>query len=344
MSLENAKEVLEKIFSSVPVECNEVQIGFIGGEPMLEFDLIRKICEYTWGREQEKPYIFYATTNGTVLTEEMKPWLIKNVDRFKLGLSLDGTRDTQNHNRSDSFDRIDISFFQKYYLDQGVKMTISEYSAGHLAENIKYLHSLGFAVGGANLAEGDFDWNNEAFVSVIAVQLKQLVRFYADNLSLTPCHMFDKDLAICEQGMKSKTKYCGIGHGTRFFDIDGKEYPCPYCTPMTFSPEQLEKIKATDFTKNENFVDMDCYENCYLFPVCSSCAGNNYKQTGSFAKHERGKCKVTKLVALCIADLQARKIADGQDGFDDNRRYWTIEAIKKIKALYFDEFKQYLGV
>ena len=342
MSLETAKAVMGRIFSSVLQEFDAVQIGFIGGEPLLEFDLIREICEYTWAREQEKPYIFYATTNGTVLTDAMKGWLVENVGRFKLGLSLDGTCDTQNHNRSNSFDKIDIPFFQKHYLDQGVKMTISEYSIAHLAENVKYLHSLGFEVQGANLAEGNFDWGNENFVSQIAGQLKELVSFYVERPDLKVCQMFDMNLAMCEQKVKSKQKYCGIGHGTNFFDVDGKEYPCPYCTPMIFSAEQLEEIKKVDFTSDENFLDADCYDNCYLFPICSSCAGNNYRQTGSFARHERSKCRITKLTSLFIADLQARKIVNGQDGLDDDTKYWTIEAIKKIKPLYFDEFRQYI--
>jgi len=64
----------------------------------------------------------------------MKNWFTANNDLFVLGLSLDGTRNTHNHNRSNSFDDIDIDFFLKTYPNQGVKMTLSEYSLPQLTE------------------------------------------------------------------------------------------------------------------------------------------------------------------------------------------------------------------
>ena len=76
--------------------------------------------------------------------------------------------------------------------------------------------------------------------------------------------MFDKNLALCEEKEPSKIKYCGIGYGADFFDVDGRRYPCPFCTPMTFSQVELEKMAKTEFDKDENFVDEDCYNNCYL--------------------------------------------------------------------------------
>lgn len=337
MSFETGKEVMKKIFASVPEECDDIHIGFIGGEPMLEFELIRDICEYTWQRQASKPYIFFATTNGTILTEEMKQWLISNIQRFKLQLSLDGNRETQNFNRSNSFDKIDIPFFQKYYLDQGVKMTVSEYSIQHFAENVKFIHSLGFDVHGSNLAEGNFEWDNDNNLKILAEQLTELVDFYVAHPEIKPCQLLDKTLAFCEQKITVRKKYCGIGYGANFFDYDGTEYPCPYCTPMTFTRQELDSIQKTDFANDDNFIDEDCYENCYLYPVCSSCAGNNYLQTGKFNKHERSKCRVNKLTALFIAELQAQKIIRKQDDMDENMRYWTIEAIKQIRNSYLEE-------
>ncbi len=342
MSFDVAKNVIEKIFNSVPKECNDIHIGFIGGEPLLEFDLIKNICEYTWKSKRNIPYVFFATTNGSVITEEMKSWFIKNRRKFKLGLSLDGNRELHNLNRSNSFDKIDIPFFQKNFPDEALKMTLSEHSIPRLAENIQFLHSLNLDVQGTNLAEGDFNWDDDKFVAQLSSELQKLVEFYRENPKVKVCQMFDKNLALCEQKERAKVKYCGIGHGANFFDTDGKEYPCPFCTPMTFSKEDLEKIAKTEFDKDENFVDEDCYENCYLYPICSSCAGNNFMHTGCFNKHEREKCKITKFTALFIAELQAHKIISGTDGFDKERRYWTIEAIKKIKTLYFEEFRRYL--
>ena len=343
MSFDTAKNVIEKIFNSVPKECRDIHISFIGGEPLLEFDLIKDICEYTWKSKRNIPYIFFASTNGSVLTDEMKAWFVKNKRKFKLGLSLDGKRELHNKNRSNSFDSIDIPFFQKNYPDEGIKMTLSEHSIPQLAENIQFLHSLNLDMQGTNLAEGNFNWDDDKFIFQLSSELQKLVDFYIENPKLKVCQMFDKNLALCEQKKPSKIKYCGIGYGADFFDVDGKRYPCPFCTPMTFSQVELEKMAKTEFDKDENFVDEDCYNNCYLYPICPSCAGNNFMHSGCFNKHERVKCKITKFTALFIAELQAKKIVNGTDGFDKERRYWTIEAIKKIKSLYFDDFRQYLG-
>jgi hypothetical protein len=53
-----------------------------------------------------------------------------------------------------------------------------------------------------------------------------LVDFYIENDDLKPCMLFQKELDICESQIKERTKYCGTGIGTPFYDIDGKIYPC----------------------------------------------------------------------------------------------------------------------
>lgn len=135
MSLATAKNVIDWIFTHVPDYVDEVVIDFIGGESLLKFKLIKEIVSYVENRYPAVPYIFFADTNGTILTTN------KNI--FKLGLSLDGRKDTHDHNRSNSFDSIDIDFFIHNYPEQGVKMTLSEYSLHHLADDVKYIHSLG---------------------------------------------------------------------------------------------------------------------------------------------------------------------------------------------------------
>lgn len=343
ISFETAKKVLHKIFTSpLPQGCQDIHIGFIGGEPLVEFELMKKICEYAWETYTNIPYLFYATTNGTNITFEQKKWFIKNQHRFQLGLSLDGTPDTQNHNRSNSYSKIDIPFFQKYYKSQGVKMTLSEYSLNNLAENIIYLHNLGFDVYGSNLAEGNFKWDDEKYIPIVARELNKLVDFYIKHPKIKVCQFFDKKLAFCESKEVKKEKYCGTGNGANFYDIDGQEYPCPFITPMTFSVEILTEIAKTDFKCNENFIDEDCYNNCYVYSLCSTCAGNNYKQCGCFNKREKSKCKITKLQALFLAELMSQRIIKKQIQLKDDELYYTIEAIKKIKSFYYEEFYEYI--
>ena len=61
---------------------DELEFDFIGGEPLLCMPLIRRVCEWTWAETREKRYIFFATTNGTTLSEEDKTWFTKHKDQF----------------------------------------------------------------------------------------------------------------------------------------------------------------------------------------------------------------------------------------------------------------------
>lgn len=342
MTIGTARAVIDWIFDNIPDGANGVEIGFIGGEPLLEFDLLKEIVAYTCSKKRKDKYFFYATTNGTVLTEDMKEWFIAHKEFFVLGLSLDGNKETHNYNRCDSFDLIDIDFFLTNWSDQGVKMTLSEYSLPRLAENIIFLHSKGIKdIGGVNLSEGNFDWSNEKYIKILAKQLKALVAFYVDNDTLNLNQMLSKQLSHC-RAKKERRKWCGIGSGCPFFDVDGKMYPCPFVTPMTFSEGELSEILKVDFTNNDNFIDEDCFENCYIYPICPTCAGANYLKNKSFKERDKSRCRIQKLISLFIADLQAKRIMKNPKIYNDEVLYHTIEAIKKIRSLYLPEFEKYL--
>jgi len=346
MSLDTAKTSIDWIFDNIPNHVEEVVIDFIGGEPLLEFSLIKEIFSYVKNKQLEIPYTFFADTNGTLLTTEMKQWFSENKRNFQLGLSLDGRKDTHDFNRSNSFDSIDIDFFVHNYPDQGVKMTLSEYSLKNLANDIIYIHSLGInEIEGVNLAEGSFNWNKEEYISLLISQLKILVNFYVENSSLKLNALFNKEIDLCESHVKERVKWCGTGINMPFFDFDGKRYPCSYITPMTFEKNELNNILQTNFSDDELFIDDECFNNCYIYPICSTCAGANYMVNKTFKKRNKNKCRIQKLVALFIADLQAKRLVKSGGLFgsnkDDTKLYYTIEAIKKIKTLYLDEFKNF---
>ena len=47
MDFSTAKNVIDWIFDNVPPDMSDVEINFIGGEPLLEFQLIKDIVAYT---------------------------------------------------------------------------------------------------------------------------------------------------------------------------------------------------------------------------------------------------------------------------------------------------------
>jgi len=344
MSFEVSKTVIKDIFESAPKDCDIIKIGFIGGEPLLEFDLIKNIYDYTHVNIiTQKKFIFFATTNGTVITEEMKLWFEKHKESFLLGLSLDGMKRSHDYNRSNSFDKIDINFFRKTWPNQGVKMTISDYSLQYLAENIIYLHSLGFNIKGVNLFEGKHEWDNLDYIKQLVSQLKELVEFYLFNESTLPNQMFNKDLSSCELAIEDKPqKWCGIGETARFYDINGNKYPCTYMSPMTFSKAEVEATKNINYYDNTLFVDRNCFNNCYIYPICSTCAAANYQSNKTFYERNKSRCRIQKLIVLFVADLQAKKIMYKKTNMSEEQLYFTIKAIKRIKEEYLNEFSDFL--
>lgn len=344
MSPETARWIVDWVFVHIPENADSVGFDFIGGEPLLAFPLLREVFQYASSKEWRVPLNFFATTNGTLLTDEMKMWFTEHKSVFKLGLSLDGARETHNYNRSGSFDFIDTDFFLHNWPEQGVKMTLSDYSLPRLAENVKFVHSLGFQnVRGVNLAEGSFDWDNDEYIRLLVPQLEELVDFYLENDNLIPCQMLDKHLHICEIKNRERRKWCGIGVGCPFFDVDGKLYPCAFITPMTFSHNELSDILSTDFDDDNLFIDDDCFDNCYLYPICPTCSGANYLNNKTFKQRDKRKCRIQKLTALFIADLQAKKIVKDPKRYDEHTLYHTIEAIKRIRSLYLPEFQMFIN-
>jgi sulfatase maturation enzyme AslB (radical SAM superfamily) len=223
-------------------------------------------------------------------------------------------------------------------------MTLSEYSLDHLAEDVKYLHSLGIKeIGGANLAEGAFDWDKDRYIKTLVPQLSILVDFYVENDTLKPCQLFDKKLSICEAQNKERKKFCDIGTGTPFFDVDGRRYPCSFITPMTFSQSELDAILATDFSDDDSFIDDECFENCYIYPICPSCSGANYLVNRTFKTRNKSKCRLQKLTALFVADMEARRIAKNPVRYDETTRYYMIEAIKQLRKRYLEELVKEAG-
>lgn len=96
MTLDTAKAAID-FFWSHSSKSNNLSFGFYGGEPLLEFELIKKTVEYIKEKFIGKKYTFTITTNATLLEEEQIHFLAEN--DFQLVISLDGPAEIQNANR-----------------------------------------------------------------------------------------------------------------------------------------------------------------------------------------------------------------------------------------------------
>ena len=228
MPLNVAKEGIISTFQrAVEKKVHYVEILFHGGEPFIAFDRIREICEWVWSRQWPVKYICYATTNGTLIHGEIKEWLMRHKDRFVLGLSLDGTREMHNRNRSNSYDKIDIEFFKDMWSEQGVKMTPSPGTLSSLAEGIIHIHQLGFKRNNCSFATG-IDWtvdesgNSISYREELQHQLMKLALFYLDNPDINPVDTIQIKFTAIAAGIdRLVDKLCGAGSIMRCWTPDG---------------------------------------------------------------------------------------------------------------------------
>lgn len=75
----------------------EVTITFYGGEPLLNFDLIKSTVGYAVEKIRTKNIVFNMTTNASLINEEIADFLAAN--NFVLLISLDGDEKTQDKHR-----------------------------------------------------------------------------------------------------------------------------------------------------------------------------------------------------------------------------------------------------
>lgn len=340
MTYETGKSCIDWVFNTLLYDKNNhADITFFGGEPLLRFDLIKCIFQYALSKNKFNNFSFYVVTNGTLLTDDMKEWFHDHKDIITLCLSLDGGKESQDANRSNSFNSIDFEYFLSNWPLQRVKMTVSEKSIYNYAKDVKFIHSLGFGINGADLCMGSQKWSSDEYIRILAPQLQELIDYYIENPQYNNA-IFKQDIASCAIP-KVRKKNCECGDKIHYFDTDGKKYPCTYLTPMTFSAKDIKKIMNYDFCNVKPFVDEDCFRNCYIYPMCKTCHAEDYQATKSFCNYDKSKCRIRFMEALILAEYNARLIDKNPRLFDDTKLYYTIEAIKRIKEFYWPEFSGY---
>lgn len=84
------------------IDLQKVRIGFYGGEPLLEFELVKEVVKYAKKIMPEKELLFTMTTNLSLLTDEMLEFIVEN--NFELAVSLDGPKEYHDRYRRFAID------------------------------------------------------------------------------------------------------------------------------------------------------------------------------------------------------------------------------------------------
>lgn len=325
MSVSKAKSIIsEQIQKLEEIKCSHVEIQFMGGEPLLEFPLIKEVSEWIWNKYNQSniEIMLFAPTNGTLLNNEMKEWFANNKHRFNLGLSFDGNISMQNLNRTFSSEKVDIDFFTDNWPSQSVKMTVSPDTVQDLYEGVKFLHEKGFKFITSDLAMGsNIKWSKDS-LRVLKNEMEKLVDFYLQNKDYIPFSMIRFNLNFLSFKHKD-FKSCSCGEDFVCFDYTGISYACHLFSPIALPVDKaIESKKLYDFHNHKEFTSNEC-RKCILLGQCNNCYGMNYICSGDIKKPSPYHCSASKIMFLSSCKYQFLLAEKDKD-------FMQIEKIKHI--------------
>lgn len=314
------------------------KIKLIGGEPFLAFNGIKRFCELIWQAKFDEEIHFQITTNGTLVHGEIQDWLKEHRKEIDCKLSLDGDRISQDLNRPNSFDKIDMHFFAETWGNCVVNMVITPQTLPFLAKNVQFLHKQGFQ-NIVPIFAVLTDWNNPQLYTTYYKQLIQLAEYYVDNPRYHRCHTLS--LRLERLSMKCDCVLCDIGK-KMIFDVNSeKYYPCHLFFPSVCGDNHPKDMDNMDFSSRSKIECEPCL-SCKLINICHTCYAANYLERGSLGNRDMAICEYRKIDFLINAKLESNRILQAKNvsGTD----YKIMQVISNLQPELEDIEKRYINI
>lgn len=330
MSYETGKRALDFLIEQSGSRRN-LEVDFFGGEPLLNWDVCKKLVEYGRSREKEcnKNFRFTVTTNGILLNDEIIDFC--NREMGNVVLSLDGRKETHDRMRitrskTGSYDLI-IDKFQKFaqarnQKDYYIRGTYTHYNTD-FAGDVIHMADLGFkelsiepvvcaATEDYALRESDLPQLKQQY----EILANEMLRRYRNGKGFTFYHyMIDLDSGPC---IVKRISGCGVGTEYMAVTPDGELYPChQFVGDRKFllgdiwkgvtNPRILEEFKSCNVYSHE-----EC-KNCFAKLYCSGgCAANAYHAAGSVRGVYEFGCELHRKRIECAIML---KVAQAEENW-----------------------------
>ena len=215
----------------------KAELVFYGGEPLLEFALIRRAVRRLERRPPRKARVDYAIiTNGMLLGAEQIDFLDRH--RFGIQLSFDGVPEAQALRGPGSFDRIDstLKYLGRHHpriLEDKLRVAITVLpdTACHLADSFEYLVDRGVRdIVLSPLSTHDPDWS-PGRIEKLDADIFQLYRSSLQHHRRTgrvPVRSFRRGRSGSTKRDPGKPRaMCGVGRAEHLtVDVDGEVHGC----------------------------------------------------------------------------------------------------------------------
>ena len=323
MSFDVGKKALDFLLENSGTR-DHLEVDFFGGEPLLNWKVVKQLVEYGRSKEEEygKKFRFTLTTNGTLLDDEKTEFI--NREMQNVVLSIDGRKEVTDRMRhrldgKSTYEMIVPKFLdlarkrgdKEYY----VRGTFTKYNLD-FSDDIFHLHDIGFDQISVEPVVGNHD-------EPYSITEKELPKVFSEYERLTDRilendkngkhfnffhFMIDLDQGPCAI---KRLRGCGCGNDYVAITPDGDIYPCHQFVGKTeyhmgniLTGEFNKEIKKT-FAKTHIYNKPDC-KVCWARFYCSGgCSANNYEYMGDIAKAHKISCEIEKKRLECAIMVKA---------------------------------------
>lgn len=286
------------------IDSETVNIGFYGGEPLLAFDLMKRIVAYTDEKFNGKSHTFALTTNGSLLTKEIVEFL--SAHDISTTISLDGPKEINDKNRvfangKGTFETViaKIHNISKEYPEIAdkiqISMVIDPQNDFDCIDSIKYdLGALDAYKINSSIVDDIYSYGKVNYSDVYAGKEKyQEFLAFLNEFGLTDKQEISP--ITYQETSKVKNKIRGMsplyqlpetaapggpcipGQMRLFVSVDGNLYPCERVSEVSEVMKIGNLEIGFDYEKVENLLNTarltkgKC-SNCWAFLHCIACA------------------------------------------------------------------------
>ncbi len=323
MSYEVGKKALDFLIANSGNR-QHLEVDFFGGEPLMNWDVVKRLVEYGRSQEKEhnKKFRFTLTTNGVLLNDEIMEFC--NKEMSNVVLSLDGRKEVNDHmrpfrNGKGSYDLI-VPKFQKFAelradKDYFVRGTFTNKNLD-FGEDVLHYADLGFKKMSMEpvVAEPTEDYAiREEDLPQILAEYDRLAAEYVKRHKEGRGFTFFHFMVDLKQGPCVAKRLSGCGSGTEYLAVTpwGDLYPChQFVGKEEFLLGNVDTGVTNTAIRDEfklcNVYAKEKCKDCFARFYCSGgCAANSYNFHKSITDAYDIGCKMQKKRIECAVMIKA---------------------------------------
>lgn len=332
-------DTLETALRKLLPRNGRLTISFFGGEPMMNFELIRHAVTFgaQLGKERNTGIKFALTTNGTLLNAEQVDFLRRHFSH--VAVSLDGGRSITNHGRKfkngdgDVYGRVvaNISLLKQAGIPYALRGTIPEERAGETEAAVRHVATLGAAGWRVEPASGAIPWRRDNWRMFIEGMSRLQTESCEALLAGKPMAMAGELYKAAAYRLRGRRQQypCPAGQGMLAVSTEGNVYPCHRFVAVDSAC--MGNVHDRDFPGDRYYRvaerleqnSVDERQKCHRCAVRHVCGGEcplHCMQRGDMAKPSANHCA-----------LKLRTIGETLRFLDETKR--TQDGLARVESL-----------